>query len=180
MCTKPFIDCFSRLICRCYYITIWTCQIMSVVSLLFLNIDKFVCIYYPLHYRQIITEKVVAGQLFIAWTCTIAYTMFSYIGPTVKFIPHNETDCWATMDPTNYLLMISVGYILPSLISLLISIYIFIVAQGMSSNITMSTANRQNAKNRMIKRIMFVFSSTLWTSLTSLPYRYYMFVLYSK
>lgn len=157
---------------------------MSVVSLLFLNIDKFISLYYPLHYHQIVTEKFVALQLLISWTGTVMYTVFSYTGPFVDFIETNETECLLSVDPEYYLVMIIAGYIFPLLISLAISIYIFIIAQRMTAgsraigrgsinlggNQT-SRRDRKTMKNRLIRRIMFVFSSTLWTSVTSLPYR---------
>lgn len=179
MCTIQYVVCFPRLICRCYYIILWTCQIMSVVSLLFLNIDKFISIYYPLHYYQIMTEKLVAIQLFTGWTGTLAYTIYSYTGPFTNFANHSQTECMVIVDHIYYVVMIVSAYILPLLISLAISIYIFVIAQRISSGRrtwdggiqTSNQTDRKNTKNRLIKRIMFVFSSTMWTSVTSLPYR---------
>src|SRR5689334_1244924 len=75
--SRPFLKYFSLTLCGPYYIILWACQISSVLFLLYLNIDKFISLYWPLHYPSIVTERLVAIPTVISWLILIGFPSYS-------------------------------------------------------------------------------------------------------
>lgn len=192
MATKFVMVCFPLWFCRTYYILVWACQILSMLSLLLLNIDKFISLRYPLHYQQIVTKMLVGGLTGLVWFISLFFSVITFSTPISSFnsiyVQRPETtnnltvmipiklasECYLRLDP-RYLLTSWIGfYIVPIVLSFGISMYIYWVAQHLADTLPglpHSHVERKRAKQRVVKRVLFVFSSTVWTAVTSLPYR---------
>lgn len=186
--TKLVTDCFPQWFCRIYYVFTWASQLLSVTSLLLLNVDKFISLHYPLKYQQIVTKELVITLTCITWCLSISYPSIVFLGPMTNFSSifikpvindtvRTVTTCHVGVNPTYYLIMLTGFYVFPTLLSLAISVYIFWIAQHIAnpaiSGVSGSRNRRagKNVQQKMVKRILFVFSSTTWTALTYLPYR---------
>ncbi|KRY67368.1 Octopamine receptor beta-2R [Trichinella pseudospiralis] len=180
MSTRLYINYIPRWLCGPYYMTLWTCQIASVVFLLCLNIDKYISIRYPLRYPSVVTETFVNKQLIICWSLILIYCLLSfYCGPVVyEDVLLNE--CSILMKPVYYTIMLLVFYVLPMLLSLMISGYIAWKATRRSKLYQQFTVTGPHLKykRRTLRRMFFVFISTIWTSVTFLPYRIALTALY--
>ncbi|XP_003371898.1 putative beta-1 adrenergic receptor [Trichinella spiralis] len=73
MSTRLYINYIPRWLCGPYYMTLWTCQIASVVFLLCLNIDKYISIRYPLRYPSVVTETVKWALVVLHRHCDVAW-----------------------------------------------------------------------------------------------------------
>ncbi|KRZ22893.1 Octopamine receptor beta-2R [Trichinella pseudospiralis] len=180
MSTRLYINYIPRWLCGPYYMTLWTCQIASVVFLLCLNIDKYISIRYPLRYPSVVTETFVNKQLIICWSLILIYCLLSfYCGPVVyEDVLLNE--CSILMKPVYYTIMLLVFYVLPMLLSVMISGYIAWKATRRSKLYQQFTVTGPHLKykRRTLRRMFFVFISTIWTSVTFLPYRIALTALY--
>ncbi|KRZ66784.1 Octopamine receptor beta-2R [Trichinella papuae] len=180
MSTRLYINCIPRWLCGPYYMTLWTCQIASVVFLLCLNIDKYISIRYPLRYPSVVTDTFVNKQLILCWSLILIYCLLSfYCGPVVyEDVLLNE--CSILMKPVYYTIMLLVFYVLPMLLSLMISAYIAWKATRRSKLYQQFTVTGPHLKykRRTLRRMFFVFISTIWTSVTFLPYRIALTALY--
>ncbi|KRY19485.1 Beta-3 adrenergic receptor [Trichinella patagoniensis] len=180
MSTRLYINYIPRWLCGPYYMTLWTCQIASVVFLLCLNIDKYISIRYPLRYPSVVTETFVNKQVIICWSLILIYCLLSfYCGPVVyEDVLLNE--CSILMKPVYYTIMLLVFYVLPMLLSLMISAYIAWKATRRSKLYQQFTVTGPHLKykRRTLRRMFFVFISTIWTSVTFLPYRIALTALY--
>ncbi|KRZ58924.1 Octopamine receptor beta-2R [Trichinella nativa] len=156
MSTRLYINYIPRWLCGPYYMTLWTCQIASVVFLLCLNIDKYISIRYPLRYPSVVTETFVNKQDVLLNECSIL------------------------MKPVYYTIMLLVFYVLPMLLSLMISAYIAWKATRRSKLYQQFTVTGPHLKykRRTLRRMFFVFISTIWTCVTFLPYRIALTALY--
>lgn len=174
MSTKPWIGCFPGWLCACYYILVWCSQIGSVFFLLFLNIDKFISLSAPLHYHMYVTERRVRCLWMSFWVIPLSHSIFTYFGPWIT--PLDEAvPCRIGMHPIYYASTIIVFYIVPLTISAMISVYIYVLAHKKTQWTTPATdsqaAERKRASKQLLKRVFFVFSSTLWSTVSILPYR---------
>lgn len=175
MATRPFLDYIPYWLCRPYYVMSWLCQIASNMFLLFLNVDKFISLTFPLHYHAIVTERKVMIQVIVCWLAITIYAIGSAFEPFLYFVPACS-ECAMSINPHYYVFMIFMCYICPTVISVIISIYIFVLAQHKTrwapADFPDSKVEHRREKRRLYKRIFFVFSSTVWTAFTSLPYRF--------
>lgn len=182
MTNKPFTECFSRTVCSIYWLTVWTCQHMSTACLLLLNIDKFISLSKPLHYLSWVTPRVIAKELSAALTISVVISFSTYFlnvhGQMGSYSGYHEnpmTQCYLYIQPLYHNLKVLLCYILPTIISTCISFYIFWLARKRSTWVGVgyrhsSCRNSVKRKNSP-KRVFFVFSSTVWVALTTLPYR---------
>lgn len=157
--------------CRPYYITVWTCSIASVMFLLLLNIHKGVILFFPIHSFMYMSKKKVFLQVGLCWSGVLLCSIMFAVEPTMTHLEGTCYPCMIRIDPKSYLFMVICFYILPLLISLILSIMIFGFAQKRSSRSKKRSVNGQNDTRKMLKRIFFVFTSTIWTAMTLLPYR---------
>lgn len=176
MSTKLFVGIFPSWLCACYYIILWCSQIGSVFFLLFLNIDKFISLSVPLHYHMYVTERRVMWLWTLFWTVPLGYSLFTYFGPYIK-IPCPKIPCQIRLDPIYYSSAVIVFYIVPLTISAMISVYIYVLAHKKTRWVSHANSDdsqameRKRARKMIMKRVFFVFSSTLWSTITILPYR---------
>ncbi|CAD5215022.1 unnamed protein product [Bursaphelenchus okinawaensis] len=158
MLTRPYLNRFDEMLCYPYYIVIFTSQLASCVFLLCINLDKFIFIVYPLHYYEMVTRKRVLIVMIGIWMTlfnlgALAYSQLQIVSP-----------CNAVqINPYVYLTIIVI-YVLVITSSFVISSIIYYIARN---------SQRRDAtySNKAFKRLFFVFSSTLWTFCTCLPYR---------
>lgn len=176
MATYMIFRCFPTILCGVYYSTTWCCQILSVIGLLYLNIDKFISLSQPLHYPQMVTQKRARLITIITVTLVAVFSTITFAAGE-KIVTYNDiyhiktghfkrliSQCFITLNPHYYFAMISGLYVVPIALSLAISIYIFRLAHRIASL-------DHQPKSTTMRRVAFVFSSTVWTAITSLPYR---------
>lgn len=75
---KPYMPHIPLALCGPYYVLVWSCSMGSVLFLLFLNVDKFIALYYPLHYPQIVTESRVRLQVPLLLCPFLAHPLSRY------------------------------------------------------------------------------------------------------
>ncbi|CAD5220885.1 unnamed protein product [Bursaphelenchus xylophilus] len=158
MLTRPYLNRFDERLCYPYYIIIFTSQLASCVFLLCINLDKFIFIVYPLHYYEMVTRKRVLIVMVTIWVTLLNLGALAYSQLTVSS-PCNIVG----INPYVYLTIIVI-YVLVITSSFVISSIIYYIARN--------SQRRENThSNKAFKRLFFVFSSTLWTFCTCLPYR---------
>ncbi|KFD49570.1 7 transmembrane receptor [Trichuris suis] len=181
MSTRMYNQFIPRWLCGPYYMTLWACQIGSVVFLLLLNIDKYISIRYPLQYPCIATKRTVTLQVAIVWLSIFLYCLLSFYCGAVHYDEDSLFECSVQVEPIFYILMLLLCYMAPLLSSISISIYIAWKVHQKPKHCQRTNRLRFNGaktKRRMVKRIFFVFISTIWTTITFLPYRIGLSVFY--
>ncbi|KAI1708858.1 G-protein coupled receptor aex-2 [Ditylenchus destructor] len=158
MLTRPYLAEFNMLLCYPYYVTIFTSQLCSCLNLLWLNMDKLIYIKLPLHYYTLVSRSRVLILTVISWATLIVMGLFIYAFMTI-YNPCNAV----SISPMIYL-PVCMLYVLMILASFVISAVIYFIAQS-------SRRMEPQARSRLFQRLFFVFSSTLWTFVTCLPYR---------
>ncbi|TMS36759.1 hypothetical protein L596_003848 [Steinernema carpocapsae] len=158
MPTRPFLNVFAEYLCFSYYIIICTCQLCSCLNLLWLNVDKLVFIQFPLHYYTIISRARILFITILTWVVLLAISAGVY--STMKII--NACNL-VSIKPLIYL-PICILYVIMIIASFAISSVIYFIAKN-------SRKFEPRARLKMFQRLFFLFSSTLWTFVTCLPYR---------
>ncbi|KAE9554257.1 hypothetical protein FO519_002556 [Halicephalobus sp. NKZ332] len=166
MITRPYISLMPEQLCYSYYVVIFTNQMCSCLNLLWLNFDKLIYIKFPLHYYTIVTR-----------TRVLVLTVFSWVGIIslacgIYFFMNIKQPCSLVALPPFLYSVICLTYISIILASFAISAVIYCIARN-------SRRAEPEAGSRMFQRLFFVFSSTIWTCITCLPYRllYLMYLL---
>ncbi|GMR60448.1 hypothetical protein PMAYCL1PPCAC_30643, partial [Pristionchus mayeri] len=157
MGTRPMLANFPSWSCHAYYVTIWAIQLCSCVNLLWLNLDKLIFIQFPLHYYQIITRNRIAVLSAVTWSSIIAICV------VVDFFMIEETCLNMKLNITAYMPVLFV-YVILIICSFICSAIIYFIAQT-------TTRMEAVARSKMLRRLLFLFTSTLWTFFTCLPYR---------
>lgn len=147
-------------LCRPYYAAIWTTSVGSMMFLLLLNLHKLATLLFPIQSLVCLTRNKILLQVFICWSTILTISVFFSMKPFLRVYERGCYQCFVEIEYDYYSLRLLLLFILPLTISLIISVCIFVVAQKNS---------RQSKK--WFRRILFVFSSTIWTAITSLPYR---------
>uniref|UniRef100_A0A5S6Q705 G_PROTEIN_RECEP_F1_2 domain-containing protein n=1 Tax=Trichuris muris TaxID=70415 RepID=A0A5S6Q705_TRIMR len=181
MSTRLYNQLIPRWLCGPYYMTLWACQIGSVVFLLLLNVDKYISVRYPLQYPCMATKRTVTFQVAIVWLSIFLYCLLSFYCGAVHYDEDSPFECNIQVEPIFYILMLLLCYMAPLLSSLTISIYIAWKVQQKPKYCHRMIPERPDGmkpKRRMAKRIFFVFISTVWTTITFLPYRIGLSVFY--
>ncbi|CDW56436.1 beta 1 adrenergic receptor [Trichuris trichiura] len=164
MSTRMYNQLIPRWLCGPYYMTLWACQIGSVVFLLLLNIDKYISIRYPLQYPCIATKRTVTLQVAIVWLSIFLYCLLSFYCGAVHYDEDSLFECSVQVEPIFYILMLLLCYMAP--------------LPKHCQRMNRLRLNGAKTKRRMVKRIFFVFISTIWTTITFLPYRIGLSVFY--
>lgn len=162
--------CFPRLLCSFYYLTWWNTQILSVMALLLLNVDKCLSKKWPLQYYSLMTSKLVkielAGVLLpsvLLVTLVFVLNSVKLLGEEFGFYEEDISECLFRMEPLSYSLFVSLMFVCPNVISMAISTYVFCLAKAKSPC--------KQPLRLKAKRLVFVFSATVWSCVTFLPYR---------
>uniref|UniRef100_A0A914DZV3 G-protein coupled receptors family 1 profile domain-containing protein n=1 Tax=Acrobeloides nanus TaxID=290746 RepID=A0A914DZV3_9BILA len=158
MLTRPYLGQFYGALCYPYYVAIFTSQLCSCVNLLWLNVDKLIFIKFPLHYYTIVSRKKILIVTVATWSSLILLGLIMYCFMTVK-----RACNYVILSPLIYL-PICVVYIVIITICFVISSIIYLIARN-------SRRMEPGARSKLFQRLFFVFSSTLWTFITCLPYR---------
>uniref|UniRef100_A0A914XKH2 G-protein coupled receptors family 1 profile domain-containing protein n=2 Tax=Plectus sambesii TaxID=2011161 RepID=A0A914XKH2_9BILA len=145
------------------------CQMGSVAHLLLLNVDKFLSIRIPLRYQVFVTRRRVSIVTVACWTALFIISVISYTVFLQFRDPQNPSCVAVEFKPGAYYAFLTIlAYVAPTIYSFAISAYIFVIAQASSRRLG-SISERQ--RRMLMQRIFFVFSSTMWTFITCLPYR---------
>lgn len=154
--------------CRPFYVIIWSSRIASVMFLLLLNIHKLVTLFYPLHSMIFMSKQRVVSQIIVCWAVILCISsVYATEALVVKTVDDSTVSCAVVTHPIFYMCMVIFFYILPLTMSLGISICIFVLAQKKARK----CCNVSKERRKFCKRILFVFTSTVWTAVTCIPYR---------
>ncbi|GMT36839.1 hypothetical protein PFISCL1PPCAC_28136, partial [Pristionchus fissidentatus] len=157
MGSRPLLEHFPGWSCHAYYVTIWAIQLCSCFNLLWLNLDKLIFIQWPLHYYQIINRNRVTILSAVTWTSIIAICL------VVDFFMIEQTCTVMRINISAYYPILFV-YVILIICSFICSAIIYFIAQT-------TTKMEAVARSKMLRRLLFLFTSTLWTFFTCLPYR---------
>lgn len=188
---------YSFPVCHFLYIATHTSTVSSSLSLLCLNIDKFVAIHKPLHHSLIMNKKTTLRLLALCWIVSASWAVLLTEGPLMSMpIP-----CKATLEhEVAYYTFTVVFFVLPILLSFLIAVYVALVTGRRSSMVSRDesahsqTARAEDTNNTKelvcqrhwtrerrrtnldkykshAKTLTFVFCTTVWSTITSIPVR---------
>ncbi|CAA86863.3 G-protein coupled receptor aex-2 [Caenorhabditis elegans] len=159
MKTRPWLSHFNLWLCHPYYVIIWTCQMCSCLNLVWLNVDKLIYIQFPLHYYQIVNRKRLLWITAATWGGLYAMNI-----ALVTFLKITRGSCLGvSLNPYVYLLS-PIFYVVMILTSFSLSALIYCIAHNL-------THMEERQRSKLFRRLFFLFSSTLWTFFTCLPYR---------
>ncbi|KAH7698611.1 Protein AEX-2, partial [Aphelenchoides avenae] len=158
MLTRPYLNRFPFVICYPYYVCIFSSQLCSCVNLLWLNMDKLIYIKFPLRYYQLVTRARILVLSALSWFTLLTVGLTIYTFMTVKHA------CNAVLISPFIYLPVCVIYVILIMASFIISAIIYCIAHN-------SRRLEPQAQSKLFQRLFFVFSSTLWTFVTCLPYR---------
>uniref|UniRef100_A0A1I7TZY9 G_PROTEIN_RECEP_F1_2 domain-containing protein n=1 Tax=Caenorhabditis tropicalis TaxID=1561998 RepID=A0A1I7TZY9_9PELO len=158
MKTRPWLSYFNPELCHPYYLIIWTCQMCSCLNLVWLNVDKLIYIQFPLHYYQIVTRKRLLWISAATWGGLIALNI-----ALVSFLQVKGSCLMTVLNPYVYLLN-PIFYVVMIITSFSLSALIYCIAHNL-------THMEERQRSKLFRRLFFLFSSTLWTFFTCLPYR---------
>lgn len=155
------VDSMPIWLCKPYFAIVWFFSICSVVFLLLLNVNKFITLFMPYSFHILVTRRTVYLEI---WTVIILILTFSSFSSwQLKLVDDANSQCRAFPNMYLHIIMLITFYMCPLLVSFVISLSIFLLAQSKSKS--------KNSYKKMFKRILFVFSYTIWVSITVLPYR---------
>lgn len=193
--------------CRFMYFMTHCSTVGSSLSLLWLNLDKFVCVRYPIRYYVISSGEKCEALIIAGWLASVGWSFFFIYGPIADGF--DEACRVYVYEPYVYFAAFVVTFfVLPIALSLLISFYVFVEtkkarrfeypcqirivdprlqkrprqysmmelrrckpsppASFSSSTLTTTALCSPSAK---LRSVTFVFSTTIWSALTLLPYR---------
>ncbi|CAI2357580.1 unnamed protein product [Caenorhabditis sp. 36 PRJEB53466] len=130
----------------------------SCLNLVWLNVDKLIFIQFPLHYYQIVNRKRLLFVSAATWGGLIALN----IG-LVSFLEVHGSCLMTKLNPYVYLLN-PIFYVVMIITSFSLSALIYCIAHNL-------TQLEERQRSKLFRRLFFLFSSTLWTFFTCLPYR---------
>lgn len=164
---SPYSYNLPEWLCRPYYIIIWSCTASSVLFLLLLNIHKFITLFMPYKSERWVSKNKTFIQIAVVWIIVITYSIT--FATKLKFNTSDPCyECDVTPEPYMYASMMIGFYVCPLIVSLIISICIFALAQSKTKN---PTGTSIGDDGQTFKRIFFVFSYTVFNALTFLPFR---------
>ncbi|CAO4383363.1 unnamed protein product [Caenorhabditis nigoni] len=158
MKTRPWLKYFDPHLCHPYYLIIWTCQMCSCLNLVWLNVDKLIYIQFPLHYYQIVNRTRLLWVSAATWIGLIALNI-----ALVSFLQVNGSCLRTMLNPYVYILN-PIFYVVMIITSFSLSALIYCIAHNL-------THMEERQRSKLFRRLFFLFSSTLWTFFTCLPYR---------
>lgn len=167
--------------CLTLYITTYATTTVSSLSLLLLNVDKFIYLHKPLHYFIILTKPRILSAIILAWITAFVWALVFLLGPfTVYTKPCDFRPAVLNM----YIFFAVFFFTLPIILSLVISIYIAMLVVRTKKekqireirhsfgrpNYIQNKQDNSGAMNQL-KTITFVFTTTIWSCISCLPYR---------
>ncbi|XP_046847953.1 melatonin receptor type 1A-like [Xenia sp. Carnegie-2017] len=135
--------------------------ISSIYTLVFVSIERFLAITYPLKHRQVFSTKVIGIGLMIIWLSTLAICLLSFAVSKYKYI-ESFYHCIAAWDESlaYTVTIICVGNVLPMLVLIYCNVRVFKVIRDRRklSKIRMTNPNRDkvNAMKSSQKRASFI------------------------
>lgn len=186
--------------CFFFYTTTHISTIASSLSLLWLNVNKFLQLHRPLHYFLYMTKSRAVAFIAAGWTISIGWGLFFVFGPFMKYDECNVSLRY----PELYIFFATEFFVLPTVVSLFVSVDIAAVVLNENrrrfrelllrpviprnsrtlegqypepppSHHQPLVNDRRRSKNSRdtgnIRRITFVFGTTVWSAITVLPYR---------
>ncbi|KAI6240049.1 hypothetical protein M3Y99_00489000 [Aphelenchoides fujianensis] len=159
MLTRPHLNRFPEIICYPYYICIMTKRKEHSLDREFmLNVDKLIYIKFPLHYYQLVRRRRVLILTCFTWLFIILFAVAAYANmKTVHACNFIQINMFMYLG-------IIIIYVLVISLSFIISAVIYCIAHNFRRT-------EPTAQNRIFQRLFFLFSSTMWTFATCLPYR---------
>lgn len=188
---------YSFTTCRFLYISSHTSTVASSLSLLALNVDKYFAVARPLHHALIISKKVTTSLLAATWIISISWAVLLTCGPLTQM----PRPCLVTLNhDIAYYTFAVVFFVLPILFSFVIAIYVALVTgrslvtrEDNSPNSNRAEISPQHSSKEQVlyqrhcnrgrrttaidkyksqaKTLTFVFCTTIWSTVTSIPYR---------
>ncbi|CAD6193353.1 unnamed protein product [Caenorhabditis auriculariae] len=158
MISRPWFSLLPNYVCHPYYLTIWTCQLCSCLNLVWLNVDKLIYIQFPLHYYSIVSRKRLLLVSVGTWAGLLVITTV-----LVSFVTANQGCIRISLNPYIYTI-IPIFYVVMIVTSFSLSALIYFIAHNL-------THMEVRQRSKLFRRLFFLFSSTLWTFFTCLPYR---------
>lgn len=116
--------------CGFVYFICHASTVCSSLSLLCLNIDKFIAVIRPLHHNSIVTKSRVLILISICWLISIIWALF-FVFTMISTSPGNCGMVLASFE--TYCIFTVTFFILPTLLSVILSIIVGIVAYTQSS-----------------------------------------------
>lgn len=120
---------FSVPSCRFLYLNTHMTLVASSLSLLSLNIDKFISLRSPLRYHSIITYKCSKLCLLGIWSAAITWAVFFVFGPIIRIDDYCQPVYEGKHGEILYLTFFVLFFVIPIVTSFGISVYIFSVAR---------------------------------------------------
>lgn len=183
----------SRVPCMVLYITSHTSTVASSLSLLALNIDKFLAIYRPLYHASRLSGRRVCVVIVLSWIISLAWALFFMFGITQA---SSGQPCLLYVKSYGYYLGFAmVFFVAPTAMATVLSVFIAIVVKRqlvptsggsigeeykMEESPNCVRRNSRSLVNVMhihrdslcrARRITFVFTTTIWSFCTVIPYR---------
>lgn len=98
--------------------------VASSLSLLWLNLNKFLHLHMPLHHFLYITRSRALGCMLISWLASIAWGFLFILGPFITY----DAQCNIFLHHKSvYVVFVTVFFVLPAVVSLVISVYVAVV-----------------------------------------------------
>uniref|UniRef100_A0A0N5ARV5 G_PROTEIN_RECEP_F1_2 domain-containing protein n=1 Tax=Syphacia muris TaxID=451379 RepID=A0A0N5ARV5_9BILA len=178
MATRPYLQYFPSYLCYPYYVIVCSSQLCSCFNLLWLNLDKLVFVQFPLHYYSVVTRIRLMVLTTMTWLilglfAAIGYSSLRYVDDANLYCSDNDPSivvnqfqrrCDMVFVGKAFFVSIMISYVLILLSSFTISVIIFTIARRTSRM-------EKKSHSKKFRQLFFLFSSTLWTFFTCLPYR---------
>jgi hypothetical protein len=157
----------------------------SSLSLLCLNVDKFLYVTYSIKYELYVSQQRALLATASVWAVSIGWALV-FVTNFINGVGHGCS--YSGIETTSYIVFSVCFFILPTILSLIISIHIAVIVSRYTcaSKLELTAIKQQNQLNagnckrhsinqrcrwKPLKRITFIFTTTVWTVITCLPYR---------
>ncbi|VDK50001.1 unnamed protein product [Anisakis simplex] len=161
---------------------LWLGTAVSGLSLVLMNLDKLVYFKFPLSYSKRLTRDRAVCFAVGTWICSVLFVSTAFITHAVECRYNCQTLTMPTGSryaPFIYLLFTCCVSVVPALSSLCVALYLLRVVSEHRKHIaeerrlcpTAAGMRRENAVLARMRTFYFIFVSTIFTSLTLIPYR---------
>lgn len=186
-----------KFFCLSIYCINYCSTVASSLSLLALNFDKFLAIYFPLRHVSILNGRKVFLIILSSWIVSILWGLCFVLSPITVCSERGLK----VESLVYYLAFAIIFFLIPTVTAAVLSFLIAIVllrqwdqffvrlpsdslerlSQTSRRNRSPSNALEGNRRYSRAKAITFVFTTTIWSTLTCLPYRtFYLIIEYTK
>ncbi|KAK0405888.1 hypothetical protein QR680_018250 [Steinernema hermaphroditum] len=158
-------------LCAVIHFFNWLGLAVSGLSLTMLNIDKLIYFQWPLRYDQTMSKRRAAVSCIFIWGVSFGFVGYVWIFRIV----YVTADCILQMTDKRryfYEVFMIMFCVLPVTSSLVVSIYLFrLTRQKMSATMCAGTQVDMPTFKNKLRSLVFIFTTTAWTSFSLLPYR---------